>query len=225
MSPAPRHAPLRRFVRRVARDEGGAALVEFALVLGLFLLLFFALIDFGRLYHHYVMAEKALQIAARTAAVRPAACAGLPETNVRPANPGLTPPRYGTSCSGSSVCFAPADVICQGVATNPTAQEIWTRIAPIMPANATVGDLWFRYSYDPDLGFLGGPYVPVLTVELNGAEAADTPLQFAFVSPLGALAGLAAGSASASTLGEQPIAFPRISVSLPAEDLGLGNGG
>lgn len=214
---------LARILRRFCREESGASMIEFVLVLGVFLLLFFALIDFGRLYHSYVMAEKALQIAARTAAVRPAVCAGLPETNVRPSGAGTTV-RFGSACSTSNACFAPADVVCQGVATNPTAQEIWTRIAPIMPADATVADLWFRYSYDANLGFLGGPYVPVLTVEMNGSEA-TVPLEFEFVSPLGALAGLAAGSASASTTTWEGFAFPRVSISLPAEDLNLGQGG
>ena len=63
----PRHTSP-SLLRRCARDNNGATLVEFAVVLALFLLIFFGLIDFGRLAFNYVTAEKAMQVASRVAA-------------------------------------------------------------------------------------------------------------------------------------------------------------
>lgn len=208
------HARLRRF----AADEDGVTLVELAIVLPLFLLIFLGLIDFGRMGHEYVLAEKAMQLAARTAAVRPAACAGVPEFNVRGSGlqAGL-PPRYGTLCSaGSNFCVAVAEVTCTGSAANPTAAEVWARVEPAMPSYATVANLRFRYTYDQRLGFVGGPYVPIVTVEIQN-------LNFQFVTPLAGLAGLATSGASNGVGPTFP--FPRMSVSLPAEDLAQGVSG
>ena len=204
--------------RFIYRDESGATLVEFAIVISIFLLLFFGLIDFGRLAFHYVNAEKAMQIAARVAAVRPPACAGVPNTHTRGTVPfGELPPDYGTSCSaGATVCTNAGEISCSGVATNATANEIWGLINGGFPNNATIANIRFRYSYDNNLGFLGGPYVPVVTAEIQN-------LNFRFLSPLGALVGLAGGTADPG-LGAD-IVFPSMSVSLPAEDLALGNDG
>ncbi len=205
-------------LRRLRADQSGATLVEFAIVLPIFLLIFFALIDFGRLAFHYVTAEKSMQVAARIAAVRPAACAGVPQTHQRgPVLLGVAPPRFGTSCrSGANVCANPGPIACAGSASSATAQEIWGIIGPAMPNDATIANLRFIYSYDSNLGFLGGPYVPVVTVEIRN-------LTFEFVSPLGALAALA-GATDTVGLGAD-IVFPSMSVSLPGEDLALGEAG
>ena len=203
---------------RFNRDDSGATLVEFAVVLALFLLIFIGLIDFGRLAFNYVAAEKAMQVAARVAAVRPAACAGVAAVHQRATVPiGQTPPKYGTSCNAASnICVNPGTVSCAGSAGNATAQEVWTLVSGALPVNATIANLRFSYSYDSNLGFLGGPYVPVVTVELRN-------LNFQFTSPLGALAVMAGGSVS-STLGTT-IPFPSMSASMPGEDLAMGNSG
>lgn len=204
-------------LRRFWRDERGTTLVELAFVLPLFLLLFFGLIDFGRMGGEYVMADKAMQIATRMAVVRPAACPGLLPTNPRgtvPAN--KVPPRFGTHCATSNWICAAQSASCTGVLANPTVNEIWTAIAPLMPAGSSAANLSFRYDFDRDLNFLGGPYVPVVTVELTG-------LNFNFVTPLGGLAALATGNAGSGISGSVP--FPAMSMSLPGEDLNLGIGG
>ncbi len=211
---------MRRATHRLRRfwlEEDGTTLVELAFVLPLFLLLFFGLIDFGRMGGAYVMADKAMQIAARIAAVRPAACAGVPATNARGTVPaGTVPPRFGTHCTANGwICAAPA-ASCPGTAGNPTVNEIWTAIAPLMPAGSTPANLSFRYDFDPGLNFLGGPYVPVVTVELAG-------LNFNFVTPLGGLAALATGNPTSGFSGTMP--FPAMSMSLPGEDLNLGESG
>lgn len=202
--------------RHFGEDESGAALVEFALVMLLFFFLFFSLIDFGRWGSSYAMAEKATQIAARTAAVRPPACAGVPERHVRPAAPGANPPRFGTSCRATAnVCAAVATISCAGAAGNATADEIWARVQPLLPPDATIGNLRFEYRFDSNLGFLGGPYTPMVTVEI-------TPPDFQFTSPLGAMA-VALGGGGGGLGTARP--YGAFSVSLPAEDLANGDDG
>ncbi|MGV6803384.1 MAG: hypothetical protein ACWA49_04195 [Ruegeria sp.] len=73
----------------------------------------------------------------------------------------------------------------------------------------------FSYEFDPNIGFLGGPFAPMVTVELNLND-------FQFVSPLAALANVAGATSSSlsSTAG-----YSNFSVSLPAEDLALGESG
>lgn len=202
----------------IRRDDSGSTLVEFGVVLAIFLLVFFGLIDFGRMAFHYVTAEKAMQVAARVAAVRPAACAAVPETNIRsPITQSTTPARYGTNCSaGANICADLGIIQCSGAATNATAAEIWALLQGALPNDATIANLQFSYEYDNNLGFLGGPYVPMVTVELQN-------LNFEFVSPLSALVGLAGGQ-SEPGLGSA-VVFPTMSVSLPAEDLATGSGG
>lgn len=208
---------LLRQLRRLRRREEGTTLVELAFVIAIFLLLFFAVLDFGRLSYNWVMAEKAVQMAARMAAVRPPVCSGLPEKNL--AGDGNTA-RFGSACNGAeAVCEAEIDdpvASCSGSSGNATANQIYTSVAGLLPGNAEADNLKFTYTYDPAMNFLGGPYVPVVTVELQN-------LQFQFASPLLGLARLA----GAATTGDKPapLTFPSMSVSLPGEDLALGQAG
>ncbi len=200
------------------RDEAGAALVEFAIVMALFFFIFFALIDFGRLLYTYVHAEKAAVDAVRIAVVRPAVCAGVPLRNVPPSNATVSHPRSGTSCdfnngTGVSTCSnvtVTCNVGANSLSVNTTVVEIWSRIQGLMPPGSSVNDLTFKYEFDPRLGYLGGPFTPNVTVELGLAD-------FQFVAPLAGLAALAAGATSTGSAWS--IAYPDFSVSLPAEDL------
>ncbi|WP_136644773.1 TadE/TadG family type IV pilus assembly protein [Tabrizicola sp. YIM 78059] len=199
------------------RDEGGATLVEFAIVISLFLLIFFGLIDFGRLAYHVVNSERAVHAAARVAVVRPPACLGVP-TFVSLSGSAPAGTDYGTKCSaGANICQAPATITCTGSAANPTAAEVWTQARVVLPPNSTIANLRFTYSYDPRLSFLGGPYVPVVTVALEGVD-------FDFVTPLSALARLAGAAPGGPSPGSS-IPMPAISVSLPGEDLAHGGNG
>jgi len=196
------------------REQSGGVLVEFALVVSLFLFLFAALLDFGRLSYSGVTAQSAAQIAARIAIVRPPACPGVPQTHQR--GTAASKPRFGTSCSAANgVCASVTAVSCEGSATNPTASEIWSRINPLLPFGTTIDALEFSYTFDPNIGFLGGPYTPIVTVELDLDD-------FQFVSPLAALAN--AAGASNSALGSTAT-YSDFSVSLPAEDLAEGESG
>ncbi len=223
----------RRLISRL-HDESGAAMVEFSLVAVLFFLLFFSVLDFGRLLYTAVHVEKAAQIAARIATTREMACLAsgtqLP-VNLRPGG-ATTPARAGTSCdAGSDICGS-ASYSCGSIdrtgqasfdgptlthsaldPAHPTVTEIWDAIAPLMPPGTDASVLNFRYDYDPALGFLGGPYTPVVTVEF------DLP-DFEFVAPIGGLATAASGGGTGGTTGT--IEYPTFSVSLPAEDLTTG---
>ena len=196
-------------------DERGAVLVEFALVISLFFFLFFGVIDLGRLFSSFVLSESGADIAIRIAVVREPACAGVPDRHTR--GTAVSAPRFGTSCSAvAGTCASVATITCAGDPTNATAAEIWGRINTLMPNGTTIADLKFSYSFDPNLGFLGGPYTPMVTVFLN-------PPPFQFISPLGGLAS-AAGASNPGTLGSN-ITYPTFSVSLPGEDLALGDAG
>jgi hypothetical protein len=76
--------------------------------------------------------------------------------------------------------------------------------------------LRFSYTYDARLGFLGGPYVPVVTVEMEDVT-------FDFVTPLAGLAALASATGT-SAIGST-VTMPSMSVSLPGEDLAQGEDG
>ncbi|RWZ58211.1 pilus assembly protein [Halobacillus fulvus] len=52
------------------RKEKGTALVEFALILPVFLILLFGLIDFGRIFHAYLTIDHAGREGARVASVQ-----------------------------------------------------------------------------------------------------------------------------------------------------------
>lgn len=209
--------------RQLRHNESGAALVELSVCIALFLLIFFMLLDFGRMAYNYVTAEKSLQIAARMAVVRPPVCNGVPQTNQR--GDAITP-RFGSRCdTATGVCASPTIPSCTGgdaglsAAGNATADAIWARVQPLLPNNATEANLRYTYSYDEDLNFLGGPFVPVVRVELIN-------LDFQFLGVFAALAE-AAGVTDTGDLDEMEtngVSFG-LSVSLPGEDLALGTNG
>ena len=215
-------AALRVRIGGFGRQESGASLVEFGIVILVFLFLIFAIIDMGRLAHAWTSAQKATQLAARLASVRPPVCTGVPERNVRPAGTTAAATTYGTLCrAGTNICALPATSTCTGSAAHPTAAEIFAKIRPLLPATAvggapvTAANLRFSYAADPDLGFLGGPYVPMVSVELVG-------LEFDFVTNLDLL--IAPVTGRSGGLGGN-IELPSMSVSVPGEDLALGTAG
>ncbi|WP_050931377.1 TadE/TadG family type IV pilus assembly protein [Aestuariivita boseongensis] len=229
----PRLSHIRKCLAGFWRREEGASTIELALILPLFLLLFLGLVDFGRMAFHYVAAEKAVQVAARIAAVRPAACSGLPTTNTRGAYTDASGPRFGTNCSfANGVCLDPAVAPCTGatavgVDAQATVNEIWTMLQFAVPNDPTAdfdrSNLVFNYEFDPQMNFLGGPYVPMVTVTIE-----DLP--FRFISPLGAIAALAAGASTNDTNALAAITanfkvFSDFSASLPGEDLASGING
>ena len=224
------------------RREEGASLIEYTLVISLFLLIFFALLDFGRLGFNWVMTEKAMQRAARVAVARPPVCSGVPQTHRRGSNGAVT---YGTMCrAGAGVCASEpvrecvlhtAQIDC-GDISGETRQEIWCTLRPILPSNARPQNIRLSYRYDQNLGFLGGPYTPMVEVSVVTAEhvaaglVGAEELRFTFITPLPSFAAIAAGAmpgniTDSGSDGLADIPFPDLSVSMPGEDLSQGNSG
>ncbi len=61
---------LKRIIRRRGKREGGQSLVEFALVLPIFLLVLFAIVDFGMAFHAWITVTNSAREGARLGAVR-----------------------------------------------------------------------------------------------------------------------------------------------------------
>jgi hypothetical protein len=203
---------LRKLIRHFSRDDSGATLVEFAIVLAVFIFVLFGMIDFARYGYTHVMAGKATEMAVRMAVVSEPACSDVPLLNQRGLVGILSVDLpNGSSCTErEGLCVDPGKISCTGDAAMPTATQIWAQIAPLLPGDARIENLNFSYRYDSALNRVGTYYSPVVSVEL-------TDLDFQFISPLGALATLA-GAANAGSLGGA-IRFPSMSASLPAEDL------
>jgi hypothetical protein len=193
----------------VRRNEDGGVLAEFALVLPLFLILLMAVIDFGQIYLRWILAEKATDLAARFAVVRPPVCPGVPVFNDRtPGIPKTSP--FGTSCTDSffDLCEDPGTITCTGNgAVGDTFDELFDVVGSLLPPAAGPENIRFTYSF-ANLGFLGGPYVPLVSVELVGDV--DVP----FVTPLGPLLQVFNGGGN---LADPEL--PPMRATLPAEDL------
>lgn len=202
------------WITRFTRDETGSTLLEMALVLPIFLALIFAFIDYSRVAFSYVMAGKATERAVRLAVVRPPLCDGVPNVHMRGSNTNEDI-SFGASCSfDANLCAPVQEVQCTLPANQGPGLAIWNEVRPLMPTNASSDNLLIRYQQSEQLGFLGGPYTPVVTVEIQN-------LNFEFVTPLGALLSLA-GATNTQSAGVDH-AFPSMSASLPGEALSDGD--
>jgi hypothetical protein len=202
---------MRSAMRRLLKDERGGPLAEFALVIGLLFIFAIFTFEISRFFMRTAMAEYATHLAVRVAAVRPAACPGIPDFNERAT--GSTA-RFGAMCSNPSTCVTPATVTCAGVAGNPVVDEIFGMVQPLLPAGATPANLQFQYEAT-NLGFLGGPYVPMTTVRLQN-------LQHQFILPLGQLF---APWGDGGGGGNGNIPLGPMTATMPGEDLNTGTGG
>ena len=204
-------------LKRFAQDQSGATLVELAIIIPTLLLLVMGIVEFGRFGYAEAMAQKATELATRTAAVRPPVCEGVPETFEPVTFTTGDPPRFGTLCRAGNVCDVPGtgEFTCTLAENNASADEIWQTISPLLLTGVNRGNIQMRYTHDDRLGFLGGPYTPIVTAELVN-------LQFQFITPLGLLANLATFGNDSEIANS--ITFPNMSASMPGEDLGQGPG-
>lgn len=202
-----------RLFQRLRHDESGGPLAEFALVIGFLFMVGIFVFEITRFFTQLAMAEYATHQAARRVAVRPPVCAGVPEINQRDPGAGGPPARFGTLCSAGGQCATPATAICTGVAGNAVVDEIFRLVRPLLPVDATPANLEFRYE-PSGLGFLGGPYIPVISVSLREVE-------HDFIMPLGAMFAPWSGGGG----GNASLALPPLTATMPGEDLNVGNGG
>jgi hypothetical protein len=152
--------------KRLIADQRGDVLVGFVLIVGLLFSLFFAGVGFFLLLSWLQFTEMATQAGVRTAVVRSAAVAGLP-TAIAPAGGGL----LGQSCRHPSSPCTPLPTVscgpfyggaaCAGDAFN----HISARIRQIFPVIQNQ-NISIRYQ-DSDLGYVGGPPVPLVTVVVS----------------------------------------------------------
>jgi Flp pilus assembly protein TadG len=201
---------MRRLLNILVRDQRGGPLAEFALVIGLLFVVSILVFEMSRFFMQAAMAEYATHLAVRIAAVRPPVCPGVPEFNER--TEGSTAP-FGTMCSDPSApCAAVATQICAGVAGDAVVDEIFATIQPLLPTGATPANLQFQYE-TTNLGFLGGPYVPMTSVSLQN-------LQHQFILPLGQLFAPWGGAGGTGSVPLGPL-----TAAMPGEDLNVGTGG
>jgi hypothetical protein len=201
---------MRSFVRVFLRDQRGGPLAEFALVIGLLFVVAIFVFEMSRFFMRAAMAEYATHLAVRVAAVRPPVCPGVPEFNERVNG---SPARFGVMCSDPSApCVVAATQTCTGTAGNAVVDEIFGTIQPLLPGNATAANLQFEYEF-ANLGFLGGPYVPMASVSLVG-------LNHEFILPLGQLFAPWGGGGGAGAVPLGPL-----TATMPGEDLNVGTNG
>lgn len=166
------------FLHSVTRDARGASAAEFALILPIFLLFFFGLIDAGRFLYEVNRGEKATQIGARMAVVTDPIAQNLMAANYVGTSVGGTTLSQGdripAEAFGSLVCDQAS---CTGTAPHPgttrnaTAfQNLLTRMQQIMPA-IEADNLVVEYR-GSGLGYAGNPngmdISPLVTVRLTG---------------------------------------------------------
>jgi Flp pilus assembly pilin Flp len=210
---------------RLLRDQTGTTTIEFTIVMVLFFLLTFGLVEFGYLLLQWNSASKAAQLAARLAAVSDPVWCELREKdnsgNWKVSDPG-TPggpwtTNYNVTCNGSNDSCGGSPPA--GVATTYSTTNM-DRLVYGRGGDTTCGDIgtdgdagicdvfWrvapenVRVNYQNTfLGFAGRPGgpVPTVTVTLTG-------LTFEFIA-LGGLAGL------------DNVTMPDFTVTMTGEDL------
>ncbi len=197
-------------------NRNGSVLTEFAVVLPLFLILLFSIIDFGQIYLRWILAEKATDIAARIAAVRPPVCANVTDFNDQTFVSQFFDVPFGTSCVALLfICSEPVTRSCTGdEAIGDTFDEIIASAGGLLPATLAPSNLRFTYQ-TTGLGFLGGPYIPTVTVEIVG------DVEVPFITPLGPLLATFYGGGT----GLDNPSMPSMRATLPAEDLVEGGPG
>ena len=231
--------------KRFASETSGTTLTELAIVIPLLLLILMGAVEFGRLGYNIAMVQKATELAVRTAAVRPPICDGVPDTFEIGTSASA---KAGSLCKAG----APGS-ICKIVITPPpcslanpgttdsnkgrttaeersdAAQEIWDAIAPLLPNTTdlensiTAANVFVRYEQDARIGFLSGPYTPVVTVEIGQLKNGDVErLDYKFITPLGQLAGMAMLGGTSNI--RSSFQFPTMSASMSGEDLANGPG-
>lgn len=179
-------------LRRWLGDRGGAGAAEFALVLPLFLIVFFGTIDVGRLMWTWNRAEKATQMAVRYAVVADLVPGGLDDYDF--AVDGAIPQgdRIPDTAFGGADCISTSGAVsCTPIEPTTSAQlapidsgafeRIVRRVRAIYP-EATAANVRVRYSWS-GLGYAGNPVgpdvAPLVTVSLR--DLTFRPITFAAI--------------------------------------------
>ena len=155
--------------RKKKKKESGQALVEFALVLPIFMLLVMGILDFGFLFYNYISMENAARNAARVACVEyqhvvydfeaPGGGARLasPRIITLPNSDATKASSYATSVTGEGGVQTPTEngfsVSPSNVAITPEEIEICVQVAESLQRTGIVAEgrkVTIDYSYDSE---------------------------------------------------------------------------
>lgn len=162
--------------RNFAKNDRGGSTVEFALVIAVFLLLFFTVIEFARIWWTWNSANKAAQVGVRVAVVSTPAsqnmktfdaiAAGLVPGNGEPVAIGAI---ADTTCTSAGCDFGSGDSL-----DSAAFQQVVTAMQQVFPAIQTTNvRIIYRHV---GLGFAGNPFggvadfTPTVTIELIGLQ-------------------------------------------------------
>jgi len=177
---------MRTLFRRLVRDQTGTTTIEFTIVMLLFFMLTFGIVEFGYLWFQWNSASKAAQLGARMAAVSDPVWGSLTALTSTGTAGGPWQTAYSVTCHGTNatgstgacsgtsntgytaaamqrLVFGRGDTACGTIGTDGDAGmcDIFDRITP---QNVNI-----NYQ-NTGLGFAGRPGgpVPTITVSLTG---------------------------------------------------------
>lgn len=197
-------------LRNLVRDNLGASMIEFSLVIGLFLTLTMGVVEFSFAFFQWNQATKAVNLGARLAAVSHPVSSDLASmTGLGGGDIGEPMPSFIRVCSGKvgectnggNYSSAAMDVLVQG--RDLTCQHVESEGLPgmcdIFP-RIQAQNVIVTYT-QTGMGFIGRPGgpVPTITIEITGLA-----FNFVFLNAL---------------LGFQPIQIPRLHTTITGEDL------
>lgn len=155
---------MKKWTRKLCDNEKGTAVIEYALIAPLLLMLTFGIAEFSLIFWQWNAAEKATHMGARLAATRGPIMVGVPDCGV------VTTLRAGTNCrdvAGSDSW----SVVCDGSAPGAACDAV--RMAEIVTEMKTVfsrielENVIFEFR-GVGLGFVGrGSSVPTISVSLQ----------------------------------------------------------
>lgn len=184
---------------RMTRNDRGAAAVEFAMVVALFLWIMFGIIDFGRLFFDWNKAAKATELGVRMAIVSDMVAVGLQDYDGLVAAGGNGLPVPVAVINGGQPVICKLGGNCNGYGFDQASfDRILTRMQGVSPL-IQAENLVVEYHHI-GFGFAGNPYgsdiSPNVTVRLEN-------MQFNFLFPgLQTLATLAMPELKATLTGE-----------------------
>ncbi len=149
-------------LRRLARDQDGAATVEFVVIFLAFISVMFFVVEVALYMFFIASLEKAAEVGVRAAVVSSPVAPGVPAT-IEKDPAGI----YGRKCSLGGQCVPFATASCTGATC--TAGD-FNRILNHMKgfnAGITAENVTITYQ-DVGIGFAGGPTVPMITVAISG---------------------------------------------------------
>ena len=166
-----------KYARHLWADRRAAIAAEFALVLPLFLIFVFGIIDAGRYLYTVNRAEKATQMGARYAVSTDMIPTGLATysfatTGGIPQGSSVPQSSFGGATCTSTGCACNAGATCPplGTASTTAFNNIVTRMRAIMP-EIQAANVVVEYGYS-GLGYSGDPngpdVAPLVTVRLTG---------------------------------------------------------